>query len=795
MKSKQPIYKWYCLLLKILLFCHLKFLVTMKKIIYTLTLLFVANFAFAQKYIPCSTDLEFDALKKEHPEVEKQMMQFNQAFLEYVKTVDLSKFKPNAVNPADKKIEAKTGTSRYIIPVVFHILHNNNNFGENVTDAQAVQEIANMNANYNALNLYRSRIRAIFKDVEGNAQITFRLAKKDPQGNPTNGIDRVYVGPMTGKAGDLLKGNTSWDPSRYLNVWVCSSISSNGGSFQAGGYCNYPTSISSYKYDGPIVSSGNGFGVDPVNASGNPFSLITVSHEVGHYLGLLHPFNGSSSTDSCGEDYCYDTPPVYYTPYGTPNNSHSGTCGIDVYSASTTCMTPYLPDQAENFMDYYIGPCASLMFTLQQVARMHFTLENYRRSLWQPENLIATGVNDTINAPLTVPIAAFSITPNNNLTDVRACVGQSITFKDNSFNGTITKWQWDFGDGFTSTLQNPSAVTYTIPGKKTVSLTVTGANGSNTKTVIDYIYIEGPSDVQPNVKVHTADWDWANTYKEEGWHFENEMPYNPWVRTTSAFYDGCASLEFLSAMGGNGYNYSLISPPYNFVGSTNPYLEFYYSFATNFDANNGNKSSQDALSVQVSTDCGKTWTNKKLIGGRSYYSNAIPLQNGTVVDPNPLCTNTGVTSVLPSLDFRPTSQAQWAKVSLSGSTIPAQANVKFKIMLSYGGGNNFYIDNLRIGLSTGINEVTASAMHIGVYPNPFSENTTLTFTMPSKAKVDIKIYDIIGKEIGTVYSGVQELGTQQIVIEKSKFNLNTGLYFIKMTLDGTKEFTHKIVVN
>jgi hypothetical protein len=86
-------------------------------------------------------------------------------------------------------------------------------------------------------------------------------------------------------------------------------------------------------------------------------------------------------------------------------------------------------------------------------------------------------------------------------------------------------------------------------------------------------------------------------------------------------------------------------------------------------------------------------------------------------------------------------------------------------------------------------------MNIGVYPNPFSENTTLTYSMPSKAKVEVKIYDIVGKEIGIVYSGIQEIGKQQIVIEKSKYNLNAGLYFIKMTLDGTKTFTHKIVVN
>ena len=41
---------------------------------------------------------------------------------------------------------------------------------------------------------------------------------------------------------------------------------------------------------------------------------------------------------------------------------------------------------------------------------------------------------------------------------------------------TITSWLWDFGDGQTSTLQNPSHV-YATPGSYTVTLTVTNSDG------------------------------------------------------------------------------------------------------------------------------------------------------------------------------------------------------------------------------------------------------------------------------------------------------------------------------
>ena len=69
-----------------------------------------------------------------------------------------------------------------------------------------------------------------------------------------------------------------------------------------------------------------------------------------------------------------------------------------------------------------------------------------------------------------LPVAAFS---NNN-----PCVNNTVYFTDNSslLNGTISSWQWDFGDSTSSVLQNPSHV-YTIAGNYTVTLIVLGSNG------------------------------------------------------------------------------------------------------------------------------------------------------------------------------------------------------------------------------------------------------------------------------------------------------------------------------
>ncbi|HRF38461.1 MAG TPA: PKD domain-containing protein, partial [Saprospiraceae bacterium] len=70
------------------------------------------------------------------------------------------------------------------------------------------------------------------------------------------------------------------------------------------------------------------------------------------------------------------------------------------------------------------------------------------------------------------PVANFNV-------QGEVCVNTSVPFSNASCNATT--YLWNFGDGTTSTLQNPSH-TYATPGNYTVSLTVTNTCGSDTQT-------------------------------------------------------------------------------------------------------------------------------------------------------------------------------------------------------------------------------------------------------------------------------------------------------------------------
>ncbi len=104
---------------------------------------------------------------------------------------------------------------------------------------------------------------------------------------------------------------------------------------------------------------------------------------------------------------------------------------------------------------------------------------NHRKLLMNATIWLATSNS---SAP---PTADFTASP------LSVCIGQTTTFTDASSPG-ITSYSWNFGAGATPATANtvgPHSVSYSTSGTKTVSLTVTSAGGSNTKTRTNYITV------------------------------------------------------------------------------------------------------------------------------------------------------------------------------------------------------------------------------------------------------------------------------------------------------------------
>ena len=90
------------------------------------------------------------------------------------------------------------------------------------------------------------------------------------------------------------------------------------------------------------------------------------------------------------------------------------------------------------------------------------------------------------SGPVVIPVSSFSSSGNS------ICVGNSVSFADNSSNSP-TQWSWDFGDGSTSSVQNPS---HTFASSGTFNVTLTSTNTAGSDTSIQVIVVNDCSGIQ-----------------------------------------------------------------------------------------------------------------------------------------------------------------------------------------------------------------------------------------------------------------------------------------------------------
>ena len=283
----------------------------------------------------------------------------------------------------------------YTIPIVVHIIHKGEDVGSgtNISDAQIYSAI-------NALNQDYRKMAGTYGDGNGaDIEVEFCLAQRDPNGNSTNGINRVSgcsvtnyctqgikSGSGAGAVETAVKSLSVWPNQEYYNIWVVSAIDNNNGGSGVQGYAYFPTTS---MVDGTVILY-NAFGT-----TGNLKSYTnrnrTLTHELGHAFALFHTFQGTSCSETnCamnGDRVC-DTPPtVLNSSCGTP------ACGGT--------------QQVNNYMDYTSQGCKN-MFTEGQKLRMRAALENSRANL----------INSTACEPVMPVFSDASITaihsPNGN---------------------------------------------------------------------------------------------------------------------------------------------------------------------------------------------------------------------------------------------------------------------------------------------------------------------------------------------------------------------------------------------
>ncbi|MDI1234201.1 MAG: M43 family zinc metalloprotease [bacterium] len=655
-----------------------------------------------------------------------------------------TEFYANLANMPASSTTKRAG--KIIIPVVFHVIHTNG--PENISRDQIVDQIRILNEDYSYTNPNKANIRNIFKGVAANLDIEFRLATIDPNGNCTDGVTIIYnSGQINAYNNPKSIPLARWPNDMYLNVWVVSNINSAGaaGGGTILGFAQFPSSSAGTSFnstDGIVMRSDY---VGSIGTSNLSTAGRTLTHEIGHFLGLLHPF-----TDSCTDpgDYCDDTPPVAGTFTNANCNPNTNSCHNDT--------NPDLPDQLENYMDYSNGSCQA-MFTLDQQKIVEYTFATYsfRAKLTSPENLKATGTD----VPAGPPVAGFTASTR------RVCMYKPVTFTDISCHTASTSRSWTF-DGSTtatSTSANPTVV-YTSPGLYAVSLTVSNSNGSNTKTETEFIEVIRSSAIDKGYLAQT--FENPNFEGDEGWKVLKDNGSNEFFKlTNSAAYAGNTSLladvKFYTRA---GKLFRLMSPAVDLrplVGKS-PKLSFMAAYAR------PNATSVDILRVWSSKDCGNSWIQRYEKKGADIYS----VTNG-------------------AQDFIPADQSQWKQHSISLNFAQNDSNIMFIIEVQSGSGGPLYIDNINVSqYNTSVNKVSIDR-NLTVFPIPAKSEINLGFESFQSGVGQIEITNALGQVVYAKNADIIE-GEQVLNIGLND-QFKSGIYFVSVKI-GNQVIINKFIV-
>ncbi len=426
------------------------------------------------------------------------------------------------------------------------------------------------------------------------------------------------------------------------------------------------------------------------------------------------------------------------------------------------------------------------------------------------------------------PVAAFSGTPTSGTYPL------AVTFTDAS-TYTPTSWAWDFGDGGTSTAQNPSH-TYTAAGTYTVVLTATNAYGSDSETKAGYITVTAPNTNPPvaafsgtptsgNVPLAVTFTDAStNTPTSWAWDFGDggtstaQNPshtytvagtYTVTLTATNAYgSDGETKTGYITASAVTSQcddfadgNYTGWINASGTWSAANYYLKGNSTTTTARLISPFGTFSTNTITCNVRMNTGRTNRKARIIFG---YTSSTNYRYAEFDDVNnrvyigEILNGTTYTRANGSYTF---SSATWYAVTVSvASSGTVTAKVGTTTVVSYafsvrtgsvGVGynrSNSDFDDYCVSATASwedqeapvASSLTPSTYELAQnYPNPFNPATTVSFTLPAAGQVSLEVYNILGQRVAVLADGYFGAGTHQVTWDAS--SVSSGVYLYRLS--------------
>ncbi len=283
----------------------------------------------------------------------------------------------------------------YRLPVVFHVLYAREDNRQQYTDPGHLQKVID-------------NVNLLYKNSGADMNLEFVMATKDPEGKRLKepGVNRVQWSPSVMDCNAFMKSDNQkyldlmWDQNNYINIVLYTFSNTN-----LMGYSSFPYTVAPAYLEGceqlPSVINPEQLSHPQCVSINNKFIydmradytqhcnvetyipsdiVVTLAHEIAHYLGLRHAFSEdiklSNPYNTCvNSDFCADTPTYNKHSYdqllksfGTDYPKH-----FDTLVERVDCETNEVYTST-NIMDYAVTYGHS--FTPDQRTRVRYILEN-----------------------------------------------------------------------------------------------------------------------------------------------------------------------------------------------------------------------------------------------------------------------------------------------------------------------------------------------------------------------------------------------------------------------------------
>ncbi|MCX7863141.1 MAG: T9SS type A sorting domain-containing protein [Bacteroidales bacterium] len=402
---------------------------------------------------------------------------------------------------------------------------------------------------------------------------------------------------------------------------------------------------------------------------------------------------------------------------------------------------------------YTVCPDRTIYESGQKTAAQHYTFAN---STCAP---LTTTNNDVKAFKLTTPNYVYcggSFTPtlivqnygNANLTSftINVLVDGNVT--------QTTQWTGNLARYETANIVL-NAISGLSDGQHTISVELSNPNNANDENPANNTISKTVTFMNTPYALPLTQSFSGNTFPPTGYDvIDATNDGYKWKRSSTAGYNGAGSMyiDFYNISSGNYDDF--IFPLVSFNNISNPQLTFYIAHRR-YSA-----SYSDKLQVDVSTNCGQSWTQKWMKSGAQLATNSSYLTS----------------------EYTSPASTDWRQETVDLSSYQGMSNILIRFRATSGYGNNCFVDEINL-TGTSDNNIINIDGSIEIYPNPTNNN----FFIINAEHSNIEILDITGKVIYTqpIYDSVQQINIE---------NICNGTYFVRI-MNNDQITIKKLIVN